>query len=87
MTESVPNTEGAPWTPGPWRIVIYAAGRWVHWEGFKQKFWSSARGDREMLANARLIAAAPEMAEYIRRQAAAGDSDAIAIMDKIHASS
>lgn len=31
----------------------------VHWHGFKHQFWQSARGDREMHANARLIAAAP----------------------------
>lgn len=34
----------------------------VHWDGFKQKFWSSANGDQKQIeANADLIAAAPEL--------------------------
>jgi len=33
----------------------------VHWDGFVQEFWRSARGDKEIHANARLIAAAPDM--------------------------
>lgn len=33
----------------------------VHWDGFVQEYWRSARGDKEIHANARLIAAAPEM--------------------------
>lgn len=33
----------------------------VHWDGFVQQYWRSARGDREIHANARLIAAAPEL--------------------------
>ena len=33
----------------------------VHWDGFVQKYWRSARGDNEIHANARLIAAAPDL--------------------------
>ena len=38
----------------------------VHWDGFKQEYWSSANGDqRQIEANARLIAAAPDMLEAL----------------------
>ena len=33
----------------------------VHWDGFVQKYWRSARGDKEIHDNARLIAAAPDL--------------------------
>ena len=35
----------------------------VHWDGFVQTYWRSARGDREIHANAHLIAAAPDLLE------------------------
>ena len=38
----------------------------VHFAGFVQEYWRSARGDREIHANARLIAAAPELYEALR---------------------
>ena len=35
----------------------------VHWDGFKQKYWSSANGNqREITANAAMIASAPDIA-------------------------
>ena len=37
----------------------------VHWDGFIQEYWRSARGDKEIHANARLIAAAPDMLEAL----------------------
>ena len=37
----------------------------VHWDGFQQQFWESARGKKEMHANARLIAAAPDLLEAL----------------------
>lgn len=37
----------------------------VHWDGFVQPYWRSARGDKEIHANARLIAAAPELLEAL----------------------
>lgn len=33
----------------------------VHWDGFVQEYWRSARGDKEIHDNARLIAAAPDL--------------------------
>ena len=39
----------------------------VHWDGFKQRFWESARGEKEMHANARLIAASPCLLEALER--------------------
>lgn len=39
----------------------------VHWDGFIQTYWRSARGDREIHANAQLIAAAPEMYEALKK--------------------
>lgn len=37
----------------------------VHWDGFKQEYWESARGEKEMHANAALIAAAPELLQAL----------------------
>ncbi len=37
----------------------------VHWDGFVQDYWRSARGDKEIHANAHLIAAAPELYEAL----------------------
>lgn len=38
----------------------------VHWDGFKQRYWSSANGNQKQIeANARLIAAAPELLEAL----------------------
>ena len=33
----------------------------VHWDGFVQEYWRSARGDKEIHSNAALIAAAPDL--------------------------
>ena len=37
----------------------------VHWDGFAQQYWRSARGDKEIHANARLIAAAPDLLDAL----------------------
>ena len=37
----------------------------VHWDGFIQPYWRSARGDKEIHANARLIATAPDLARKV----------------------
>jgi len=50
----------------PWRVAPMVAASddldcaIVHWAGFAQEHWQSARGVREILANARLIASAPD---------------------------
>lgn len=54
----------------------------VHWDGFVQEYWRSARGDKEIHANANLIAAAPDMAEALAEVGAPflvgrGDYDAL----------
>jgi hypothetical protein len=51
----------------------------VHWDGFVQTYWRSARGDKEIHANAHLISASPTMAEYIKDMADRGDERAIEI--------
>lgn len=88
-------------TPGPWQsegVAIYAQGSvdtysgavlvpLAHVEDTSQvdpdgRLWTIS-GDRG--ANARLIAAAPVMFEYLAKQAAAGDPAAAEIMEAIHA--
>jgi len=46
----------------------------VHWDGFVQEYWRSARGDKEIHSNAQLIAAAPDMHRTIR--------DLLAVIEK-----
>lgn len=41
----------------------------VHWDGFVQSYWRSARGDKEIHANARLIAAAPDLLKALEELA------------------
>jgi hypothetical protein len=64
-------------TPGKWKSIIDDCGQLagrpgvsasadldcsiVHWDGFVQHYWRSARGDKEIHANAALIAAAPDL--------------------------
>jgi len=47
----------------------------VHWDGFIQDYWRSARGDKEIHANARLIAAAPDLLEACRTMIAWDDAE------------
>ena len=69
-------------TPGPWRVIVDDCGPLagrpsvvaseeldcgiVHWDGFVQEYWRSARGDKEIEANARLIASAPDLLEIVQ---------------------
>ena len=73
-------------TPGPWESIIDDCGQLagrpgvsasadldcsiVHWDGFVQHYWRSARGDKEIHANAALIAAAPDLHRIATEQAA-----------------
>lgn len=45
----------------------------VHWDGFVQDYFRSARGDKEIHANARLIAAAPALYEALAKVVAIAD--------------
>ena len=72
-------------TPGPWESIIDDCGQLagrpgvsasadldcsiVHWDGFVQHYWRSARGDKEIHANAALIAAAPDLHRIATEQA------------------
>jgi hypothetical protein len=47
----------------------------VHWDGFVQPYWRSARGDKEIHANACLIAAAPDLLEALERIEGMGHSE------------
>ena len=69
-------------TPGPWRVILDDTGGpftgWpsvvaseeldctiIHEYGFKQEFWGEL-SQRESIANARLIASAPELLEALK---------------------
>ena len=69
-------------TPGPWRVILDDTGGpftgWpsvsasdqldcsiVHRAGFKQEYWGDL-SQREAIANARLIAAAPDLLEALQ---------------------
>ena len=81
----------APWTPGPWEMIVDDTGGqfsgWpsvvapedvdatvVHRAGFKQEFWGDW-SQRQALANARLIAEAPAMAEALEAFAHCAEMD------------
>jgi hypothetical protein len=70
---------GGKHTPGPW----WVAGKGTIRAGDTD--WIGGVHFRNREANARLIAASPTMAEYIQRKADAGDHEASAIMETIHA--
>jgi hypothetical protein len=62
----------------------------VHWDGFVQPYWRSARGDKEIQANARLISAAPDLldmfclaADYLNGNGWEGDPRMAPIMAAI----
>lgn len=86
-------------TPGPWRVDedsdpprVIGRPIWPCRRSGVEGEWEVAElddfcGDHadEILANARLIAAAPTMADFVRKHAAAGDEEAIQIMRSIDA--
>lgn len=87
-------------TPGPWVIgsgygryktEITGPGRavggvWTRRDAGALSDERRIEDDPEGIANARLIAAAPNMHEYIAKRAAAGDSEARVILESINAS-
>ena len=46
----------------------------VHWDGFVQEYWRSARGDKEIHANAALITAAPALRDTVAALADLADA-------------
>lgn len=81
------DTKQTSFTPGPWLYKEPATKI-----GVRSRYGAicyisisplSARAE-EGRANARLIAAAPTMAEFIAKHAASGNADAVQIMEKIH---
>ena len=53
----------------------------VHWDGFVQEYWRSARGDKEIHANAHLIAAAPELYDALKQFVSTFDTAALVETD------
>jgi hypothetical protein len=76
------------WTPGPW--AASAPGDYSDYSGDcsvitgdDTRVCVALGTDQEATANARLIAAAPTMAEYIIGRARYGDGAAIAIVEAL----
>jgi hypothetical protein len=74
---------GENWTPGPWQVNPQDH-RFVEVDGGRAI--ASAYGrDSEALGNGLLIAAAPTMADYIKRRASDGCEEAAKIWETINA--
>lgn len=76
-------------TPGPWHISRDRDNTAVHCGDFdfvpaKYIYANAATELEEWQANARLIAAAPTMHDYIAKRAAAGDAEAAQILGGIN---
>ena len=70
-----------PHTPGPWDYNEQNPSRVTAPSGATvAAVYGGMVGDSEQLANARLIAAAPAMHEYVSRKAEEGDVEAQAII-------
>jgi hypothetical protein len=79
-------------TEGPWRYYAGSHSIWQQVGGTDGRCICIVTGPRktldpERLANARLIAAAPTMREYIAKRAAQGDAEALQILEAIDANS
>jgi hypothetical protein len=72
----------AGFTPGPWQCGPSVMGCTSIERG--EDLIASVE-DQLSIANARLIAASPTMAEYIQHKADEGDAEAAAIMEIVHA--
>ena len=69
-------------TPGPWAYNEQNPSRVTGPRGETvAAVYGGMVGESEQLANARLIATAPEMQEYIARKAEEGDGEAQSIID------
>ena len=86
-------------TPGPWLLrttptsagichIVSAAdwrGAFIYGDGIRKGVDDALPKAQELAANARLIAAAPTMHEYIAKRADAGDNEAKQILESINA--
>ena len=86
-------------TPGPWLLRttptsaglchIVSAADWrgavIYGDGIRKGVDDALPKAQELAANARLIAAAPTMHEYIAKRADAGDNEAKQILESINA--
>ena len=83
----------APWTPGPWTVhksrttddVGIIGGGGCLAECFSEIRRKNENAVREQEANAHLIAAAPTMADYVKRRADEGCEEAASIWEQINA--
>lgn len=80
------------WTPGPWRsdgvgVVAHFIARGGNWRRIMRikgsRAYADEKLDTEDRANMQLVAAAPDMADYIERRSAEGDPFAAALWEKI----
>ena len=66
MSEQPSTLEKAMFTPGPWRYSDVIGGCWVYASDGRQVLAYTYSPDKENRANARLVAAAPELLEALK---------------------
>ncbi len=86
---SAHRAESGAHTPAPWTIIDGHQNRGIYGpdgDCVAEVHWWIMEHAEEAKANARLIAASPTMHQYIAQRAAAGDGEALDIMEAINAS-
>lgn len=86
--KTVPTSDGSCHKIGPFPSASRAHSEThacVYASGIRLGIDDSTPVARELLANARLIAASPTMYSYIAERAAVGDKEAAIILESIHA--
>ena len=82
------TTKQAQHTPGPWHLECHTGEIRIFPPSPERCGIAELNGTNETSqANARLIAAAPTMYEYIRKKAGEGDSEAVGIWEAVNAHS
>ena len=92
---TAPKGAGGGFTPGPWTVErgSFGVGRYIAGPDGVAIARMASNTTPEMMsreragiheANARLIAAAPRMYDFVRRAADAGDTEALAILEAAH---
>ena len=75
-------------TPGPWRIgphqQILSQGWSIRIGDDSAIAYVLGKENPELRANARLIAAAPSLYEYVASKANCGDNEALKLLEMIH---